>query len=171
MPSLLYQVDDRQTYRQLRRVPLAGTRGPLYKHMQAVCPDEGKWHLPESRMLELLDVADPARHAVVIDLKPSQEGNVSLFRIRDVWGCRAKSWCPLALRLETLYVDHIVSNSRQFKREFVPDRNEHKIVHEFLYIRGESSWTWGRVGMVNGALLWPDAYKYFVTEIERTWPE
>jgi hypothetical protein len=41
--------------------------------------------------------------------------------------------------------------------------------YEFLYVNGGAkggTWTWGLVGRVNGALLWPDALRFYGSEQE-----
>ena len=168
MPFLLYEVDETGTYQQVRGIALAGRHGPLLRHMDETCPHGGPWHLPERRLIELLGCDDPAKHAVVIDLKPRQKGNISLYRLRDVWGHRGDGWSPLALRLETLYVDHEHPEPDQFKRCFRVPEGTGELVHEFLYLG--ANWNWGMVGRVNGALLWPGAFDYFVDQIVKTWP-
>jgi hypothetical protein len=40
--------------------------------------------------------------------------------------------------------------------------------NKLLYLQGgikEGSWVWGRIGSVNGCLLWPDAFNFFVKKI------
>jgi hypothetical protein len=62
----------------------------------------------------------------------------------------------------------------QFKRKFAFPSEKKLVdnggpVHEFLYLRHERPdrrWHWGRVGMVNGALLWPEVFDHFVQRIK-----
>jgi hypothetical protein len=137
--------------------------------MEETSPDCGPWHLRERRLLELLGTDDPSRHALVIDLKPRVDGNVSLYRLRNVWGYRGEGWAPLALQLEVLFADREEPDPDRFKQCFREPGKEGTLVHEFLYLG--KNWNWGMVGRVNGALLWPDAFDYFVAEISRTRPE
>ena len=108
---------------------------------------------------------------LVIDVKPNRAGIVSLYHLEHVWGYSEKTWTPLCLRLEPLFVDSEVQNSARFKNEFqLPPREERGgPVHEFLYLNHPDGlmgrWTWGRVGWVNGALLSPKALAYFIERI------
>jgi len=69
-----------------------------------------------------------------------------------------------------LLVDEPQENSETFKRMFTGPLVTRDFVYEFLYLRGGTEggkWTWGLVGRVNGALLWPDALRYFANAINR----
>ena len=165
MPFLLYDIEN-GFYQRPKQGPLAGKNGPLFRHMEAACPQRGGWHLGEHRLLELLGAPSPERSAVVIDLKPNVKENVSLFRLCDVWGYRDHNWSPLALRLEELYIDHPHPDPKTFKQNFRAPPKPGAIVHELLYLG--KNWNWGMVGRVNGALLWPEAFEYLVAEITKT---
>ena len=164
---MLYRIDGRACYNRVREhVPLGGNNGPLVRHMLGTCPDCGGWHLPERELLRLLGVEEEAEHAVVIDLKPKKEGNVSVYRIRDIWGYNYGEWAPLAVRLEVLYADLDHPDPTAFKERFPSPKQPGDFVHEFLYLNnGKRGWNWGMVGFVNGALLWPDALRYFIDQI------
>jgi hypothetical protein len=163
MPFLLYRFDPHPgEYRLIRGIRLAGKNGPF----KAVFDDLGgpEWHLMDTHILRLLEEPEPEEHRIVIDLKPNAQREVSLYRLRDVWGYTEAGWTPLALRLESLYADSSQDNPSAFKHAFVepPDRY---FIYEFLYLKG--NWNWGRVGGVNGAMLWPDALRYFFKAINR----
>jgi len=164
MPFLLYKVDGDNRYHRKRKVSLAGKRGPFFRHMEETCPQGGRWHLPEARLLELLKTDNPSQHALVIDLKPSVANNVSLYRLRNVWGYRCKDWAPLALQLEVLFSDKREDNPDAFKRCFGSPPEEGDLVHEFLHLGKNWNWGWGRI---NGTLLWPGIFRYFVGEIQK----
>lgn len=107
----------------------------------------------------------------VFDIKPDLEGNVSLYRLDHVWGYSQQTWTPICLRLDPLFVDLEVEDSEEFKHKFqVPPPEERGgPVHEFLYVNHphgvKGRWEWGKVGHVNGALLWPEALAYFIERI------
>lgn len=174
MPFLLYERDSRDRLSLAHEVSLAGTNGPFARHVRGL-PSKGSggpvgWHVPEARLLEHLDVPpdEVQDHALIIDLKPKAKNLVSLFRIRDVWGFSYGDWTPIALRLETQYSDFGTAAPERFKQTFTPPVGPPEHVHEFLYLQGgthEGRWTWGLVGRVNGALLWPDALDFLFNAI------
>ena len=137
-----------------------------------------EWHLSEPDLLSatidefLGEPALPNDYAIVIDLKPGDEERVSLYELKDIWGySHSLDYTPIALRLETLAVDLDHPNPDAFKQRFEANDNFRESVHEFLYLQGgagENSGigNWGMAGRVNGALLWPDALKFFFKEIQ-----
>ncbi len=110
---------------------------------------------------------------VVTDLKPNANGNVSLYRVQNMWGVTIRTWTPIALRLQGLFVDETRANPARFKQGFRPpaEAKRENGIHEFLYCGHDAgipgSWRWGRSGAVNGALLWPDAFNYLVGQIQK----
>ncbi len=179
MPFYVYQcerdpVSGSVGYSRRKKIPLAGKKGPFYLHNQErfedVKEDERmrralEWSMKEAEMLRLLE-CDSEECAIVIDLKPKVDNNVSLYQLRDVWGYSYKAWTPILLHLETLFVDREANNPAQFKKRFSDEQCEREHIYEFLYLNGgygSSSWSWGRIGSVNGALLLPDALKYFLS--------
>ncbi len=111
--------------------------------------------------------------ALVADIFPGDKKNVSLYQVKEIWGfsyfLEDGIFTPLALRLEALLVDEREKDPEGRKKEFtlLSDilKCKKEPIHEFLYLRGKNGANWGRVGYVNGALLWPDALAYFVREI------
>lgn len=166
MPFFLYALNSEHgEYRQIREISLSGTASPF----RTISAEAGqKWHASDGRILSLLGVKRPAEHRILIDLKPSDKSNVSLYRLRNVWGHSYEDWTPLALRLESLLVDEPQDSPSTFKQIFVAPVETKDFIYEFLYLNGgtrSGKWTWGLVGRVNGALLWPDALGYFVGSI------
>ena len=110
-----------------------------------------------------------AKQSIVIDLKPHVAGNVSLFRLRDIWGFSFEQWTPLALRLQALFVDQAAVNPAVFKNSFSETGTRPQHVGEFLYVQGgvtKGTWNWGMVGRVNGAILWPDAFRFLAGSLQ-----
>ena len=167
-------------YIQERKISLAGTNNVIYRSLTAtnqLQQNQGQnagigWHLNETNLLSTATEQEPVlanEYAIVIDLKPNVANNVSLYEIKDIWGFSYSDYTPVALRLETLFVDLNHPNPDAFKERFTDDNCLRDQVHEFLYLQGGygfGTWNWGRVGMVNGALLWPDALEFFFTEIQ-----
>lgn len=172
-------------YIQVRNISLAGTNNVIYGALTAtnqLQQNRGQnaaigWHLSESDLLGtatdqyLSGSVLPDEYAIVIDLKPGVANNVSLYELKDIWGFSYPDYTPIALRLEPLFVDHEPENSNPdaFKKCFRDNDCLRDQVHEFLYLQGgynSGKWLWGRVGMVNGALLWPDALEFFFREIQ-----
>ena len=74
----------------------------------------------------------------------------------------------MAVQLLPLFVDRSEEDPKQFKAIFIWTKEKGEFVHEFLYLQGgtqEGTWAWGRVGSVNGALLWPPIFNHFAREI------
>ena len=190
MPFYLYQKEriNTESSRYIRKeeISLAGKNviyNSLIKTGQLIeNQDQGdlKWHLSESDLLStaideyLSESALPNDYAIVIDLKPKDKKRVSLYELKDIWGYSySPDYTPIALRLETLAVDLDHPNPDALKQRFETNDRLREPVHEFLYLRGGSgagndsgTWNWGQVGSVNGALLWPDALKFFFKEIK-----
>lgn len=177
MPFMLYQYrlnnNGTHTFTRERKVSLAGKSGPIASYVRdeytrkKVTPL--RWHMLEANLLRRLKVSADD-YALIIDLKPKVKGNVSLYQLKDIWGFSSSGWTPVALRLESLFVDEHQENADIFKKQFDDGNAERELVHEFLYLNGdanEGKWTWGMAGNVNGALLWPDAFEYFMDELSK----
>ncbi len=171
MPFYLYEIHG-HTCTQLSRQPLLSVLKEFAKGQ--VGSGKWKWHAREEDLLRGMGTETTRNSAVIIDLKPDAARNVSLYEIEDVWGFSNEDWTPLALRLRPLFVDHKHKNPDRFKRRF-PMPSEKAIgdnggaIHEFLYASHregiDGPWRWGRNGVVNAALLWPDTFEYFVSSI------
>lgn len=171
MPFLLYSTAStaqESKYEMLKRVKVSGHLHQCVKDTFIDSDDdEIGWHVSETDLLQGMGVS-PDLHALLIDLKPGVKGNVSLYRLRDVWGFSYRTWTPVALRLEALWVDREEPDPSQFKRAFSDDGALKEQVFEFLYLRGgtrEGTWGWGPAGFVNGTLLWTPAWRFFSSKI------
>ena len=177
MPFYLYQYktnkDGIRTYIKKRKISLAGKYGPIasfvledYKRKKE---QPFRWHMSQKDILSKLEVPQND-HEIIIDLKPKTKGNVSLFILNDIWGFSSSGWTPILLKLESLFVDRQMENADDFKNTFSDENVKKEIVHEFLYLNGDGSggkWTFGMVGFVNGALLWPDTLEFFMNQLKK----
>lgn len=64
-------------------------------------------------------------------------------------------WSVVMLELRQIYNDAFGSSKEEFLKTFKASKND-KVV-EFLYLKGDGTWGWGR----NGAFIYDDARKYF----------
>ena len=73
-------------------------------------------------------------------------------------------------------MDHKDKDAESLKKCFVMPSGEAvkengTAVHEFLYCTHgdgiDGRWRWGRNGVVNATLLWPEAFDYFVSSIQQ----
>lgn len=175
MPFYLYRTEQISSGVVLERqqvVQLAGTSGPLYSYVNRTKRAKHfPWQIDEAGILAEISGPPSPDPRLIVDLKPSAKRNVSLYIIRRIWGYSYEEWTPIAVQLEGVFVDVEVENPEQFKQRFVLEPEmQHDIVHEFLYLQGgtaKGSWNWGMVGRVNGALLWPDAMRFFLGELSR----
>jgi hypothetical protein len=174
MPFMLYHItgeSGREQYRFVRGIGLAGRSGALANFSRSLNPEKRipfKWHATSKKLIQLLG-GSPTEQVIVLDLKPRAAGKVSLYRLLDVWGFSYADWTPLALRLRVLFANRKEANPFAFKNSFVDPGTEHSLVGEFLYVQGgvsEGAWNWGKVGSVNGALLWSDAFEFLSTALK-----
>ena len=172
MPFFLYShepVGRHRRYCLLKQIrPLAG-RGPLVRAIKKGMPSKGpyKWHRSPADIISEMGV-DPSNHEIIIDLNPRRD--VSLYLLKEVWGYTYEQWTPIAVLLQSLYVDLRHRNPSQFKRVFDDKEAEKELVGEFLYLRGgtkSGTWNWGPVGSVNAPLLWKDSFQYLAGALSK----
>jgi hypothetical protein len=110
----------------------------------------------------------PTGNTLIIDLKPNDEGNLSLYEIVEAWGHSDRNWTPVMLRLKCLFCDEDASrfDRRDFKRTDADILTEP--IFSFYYARGtvvdselKGMWTLAPPGAANSALLWPKTMRYF----------
>jgi len=172
VPFFLYRLEGNDYVRARgKNVTLAGLSGPFCRSARRV-PTNPEWELTEPELLRSFGV-DPTQHAVVIDLKPSNRVEVSLYRLKHVWGYSANHWTRLAWELETLYGDYTPPNGasvKDFKVRFSALSAPGDQIYEFLYLNGDASdgaWAFGRVGSVNAPLLSAEVLDSFIKRINR----
>ncbi|MGH9490834.1 MAG: hypothetical protein ACRD17_10015 [Terriglobales bacterium] len=142
-------------------------RDPGHCIRPAADPDARTWEISGRELLELIAPADPARSEFVIDVAPSR-ADASLFRMERVCGYSASDWTPMMLVLSALAEPPRPGNGQPVQR-FLPNVQPAERVLTFLYARvGHERGTqaWGRVGNVNGALLWPHAWTFFLSRAD-----
>jgi hypothetical protein len=141
MPFMLYCVTGepgREQYTFDRGIRVAGRSGPLAMISRSANSEHRipfEWHATSDEIIRLLG-GSPSTQAIVIDLRPRVAGNVSLYRLLDVWGFSYASWTPLAIRLRGLFSDRQEANPLAFKNSFVDPGTDHSLVGEFLYVQG-----------------------------------
>lgn len=171
MPFFLYRFDGDDYIRVRSNIPLAGLNGPFCATARSA-PDRPEWEISEDALVRFFGV-DPDRHVVLIDLKPRVPIEVSLYRLKHVWGYSLDGWTPLALELEGLHVDETPPagiSVAAFKERFPISAAPGDRIYEFLYVNGDGRagrWTFGRVGSVNAALLWERVFDSFLKRINR----
>ncbi len=182
MPFFAYEKQDKDSeWRFIRRGPRIDALprrllSPLFERLGSYPSTEAhKWALSEveihQRLTELRGPLAEGTYTLVIDATPDREDSISLFQVKQLFGCSYQEWTPLCLRLGPI-LDDKVSDPEKVKQALTVSKSYLKEnIIEFLYIRkgfgaGEQggTWNWGRVGIVNGALLYEDAWVYFVNE-------
>ena len=177
MAFLLYSKKPRADgffdYECIRGISLAGnTNGLIY---QAIKDRLGRsdfgWTLGESELLSVIG-KNTDEFSLISDPTPDRGKAVMLLEILSISGYTSATWTPIMLRFKTLFDDDVrpgtaTSVKRKFSDRKSPTPPDY--VHTFLYLQGgysEGTWNWGRVGQVNGPLLWKKALRYFVSECE-----
>ena len=130
-----------------------------------------KWKTDEvnirKRILEIYKNLDANNPVLVVDLKPNSKNNeVSLFQVKNLYGCTDKNWTPICVKLGVIFDEENVENPKQ-KKQLVKVKKNYfdKDIIEFLYIQKgfqSGKLNWGPIGSVNAALLWPEVLNYFI---------
>lgn len=176
MSFLIYKEQRNRRWVQVSQIKLVNTIG---RHVQGLIKSSGfraplKWAASEQELLAAEDDDyKKGQYRLVTDVKPSKEGALLLCQIEQVWGWTEKWWTPIALRLNPIFDEDERKDVERFKKSFdLPSDSELADlagpIHEFLYLRHKgpnAQWYWGRVGVVNGALLWPQVFDHFVERI------
>jgi hypothetical protein len=178
MAFLLYEYSKNSSgtndYKRIKDVRLAGKEGAISIYISKINKQKNiekpfPWYISVDEVLTNLN-ATPQNNSLIIDVKPYDKKRVSLYRLEEIWGfLYPEEWSPLLVRLESLFVDWEVKNPEKFKEQFNDQDSEKEVIYEFLYIRKDKkTWNWGMVGRINGALLWPNALRYFISVLNKS---
>ena len=149
--------------REVRRTLPAGQDAPY------------RWHI---NVPEAVASEDGEERAVVIDIKPNNEQDVTLCELLDVWGDTREEWTPLLLRMRGLVLEP--QEAGFDKADFAAQKLDsfHDSIFSILYVDGTVSegelrgrWLPPRPSPTNAALLWPVTLQYFLECIRDTSPE
>lgn len=131
----------------------------------------GGWYMSEENLLKLCGV-EPDSHALIVDLKPNATSIVNLYSMRGIIGYSYEDWTPLCFLLEEMFADEPEEDPASFKEEFsFSSDNYLRRAASFVYLRAGTQkgvWGYGKVGQVNGAMIFPDAWKYFHQQLADT---
>ena len=129
-----------------------------------------RWHLSETdiRRVIMEDPDKPTGNALIIDLKPNDAGNLSLYEIVEAWGHSACGWTPVMLRLKSLFCDEDASKFDRCDFTRTDTESSAEPIFSFYYARGtvrdgklEGTWNLTAPGSADSALLWPDPMMFF----------
>lgn len=130
-----------------------------------------KWHIDIESSLAARD--DVNGNALIIDLKPKDSSSVSLYEVAEAWGYSDSGWTPIMLHLRGLLIEHDRASvdDKDFGRK-VTDIDDP--IFSMMYLRGSvkggklsGTWTTPRPSATNSVLLWPDSFRYFMSEAEK----
>jgi len=142
-------------------ISLAGAQGPLCGPIRQATSNP-EWELTETELLNSYSV-DPLTHALIIDRESRRsDDNVSLYRLKHIWGYSKDGWTPLALELEGLYIGEALPHT-ETKQAFTMPIGRESHVYEFRHLRDcafEGS-------HVTGTLLFEDAFHSLMSRINR----
>jgi len=141
------------------------------------------WHMHGNELLgrclkDLLGEDETARiekYKLIADvqhvLAKSKRNYAELYEVSDIFGYSGSGWTPMMWKLRMQFQSNDCGEAREQNRwKFDPDRH---FVYEFLYLQADHRWQhlggrrdFGPNGKYNGALLCPDALKYFISKID-----
>jgi hypothetical protein len=173
MTHSLYELSDERDntdYQLAHKIKLTAESGAIASCVRETRGAEpGGWHMNER---ELLGRVGDAAHsqAVVVDLKPHAQDLVSLYLMKGILGYSYAEWTPLCFLFEMLFDDQPEPDPMRFKQRFTCEKGSQGTrAVSFVYLRrgtqGGKAWNWGHICRVNGAILLPDAWRYFDREI------
>lgn len=131
--------------------------------------EEYKWHLNLERDLPKIGLPESA---IIIDLKPNAENNLSLYQLIDIFGYSSCGWTPMMWHLKPIYIDE--EGSEDEKWYFEIDINANEDIYTFCHVQDGSvkngkiigTWVAPRPSSTNSALLWDNTIDYFINSRE-----
>lgn len=113
------------------------------------------------------------RQSIIINLKPNQSDNVSLYELKRVIGNSENGWSQLMLCLRGLVIDGNPVDYDTNKITIEDDEIDEPIF-SMMYLNGtiingelSGKWTPPRASPTNAVLLWPHVFNYFNEEAEK----
>jgi len=158
-------------YQLIRRIKLTAESGAIASFVrEARGTEPGGWRMSERDLLVGVG-GDPESDAVVVDLKPHARDIVNLYLMRGIVGYSYAEWTPLCFLFERLFDDQPEPDPESFKQRFTREEGFGGTrAVSFVYLRhgtqGGEAWNWGHIGRVNGAILFPDAWRHFDQKIK-----
>lgn len=137
-----------------------------------------RWHLSVQDAMDgaTENGTDYTGSTLIIDLKPKQKTNLSLYEVMDVWGYSSSGWTPILLHLSGLFVD-ANPNTTDCKKFGIADEDRDEPIYEFMYLDGSvqngrlvGRWNAPPASPTNAALLWPESLAYFFQSIRQRTP-
>jgi hypothetical protein len=172
MPFLLYKKESDHCFVRIREVVLPRSIKSYVMSKGSDDADELQWHIESKALLkcEVPHNESPNDYSLMIDLKPRDKTAVSIYQLLEIWGVSYGTWTPVLMHLQPLWSDWESPDPEAFKKRFALPSLLEAPIYEFLYLNHKGGrargWTWGLVGRVNGALLWPGALTYFMKQID-----
>ena len=107
--------------------------GLIVKMLKQIIPNNQnesyKWRINIDNDLPKISLAN---HAILIDLKPNTEGNISLYEIKNIFGHCASGWTPMMFHLKAIFVDE--EGEWEDKESFIIDTNEPDDIYTFHHV-------------------------------------
>lgn len=138
----------------------------LREEAPASASEPFRWHF---NVRDAMARHDRSGATLVIDLKPNEANNVSLYEVVEVWGHSEHGWTPIMMRLRGLFVDGSAEQVDPSKFDYnLADADDP--IFSVMYLRGTvregallGPWTAPGPSSTNGVLLWPHVMAYFTT--------
>ncbi len=178
----IYKVSElggmKKQYERVKEVPLFGVKtGIVCDMLRNEIKDNiingQKWSIDVSESLRKLG---NEKSALVIDFKPNAaDGKIHLHQLIKIYGFSNSEWTPLLLYFQGLIVD--ADRNSEKKENFTVDLDlvkEHDPIFSFTYRLGGiangllvGKWTSSGPSAANSALLWPDAFNFFMSNCQQ----
>jgi len=169
----IYNVEkkgDIYSYNFMNKINLFGSlNGIIVKILKKITPPNQnevyKWRINMEKDLPKIDLPNKA---IIIDLKPNTENNVSLYEIKNIFGYSSFGWTPMMFHLKALMVDK-KGDWKQKEKFDIKDANLENVftfnhVYDGSVRNGQiiGIWVPPRPSSTNSALLWEDTLNYFI---------
>lgn len=155
-------------YEQVSKLVVAGSANGIIKKLweDKGCP-RGGWRISVNEILNKKNY-EIGSHEFIIDFHPNEGEYASLLKVENIylWSYFNESdnshfWTIMMIEMIDLENNAKITQKKdplKFSLKGKPDSK--RKIYTFLYL--QSNWNWGRNGSTNGALIYPDAKKYFL---------